>query len=246
VTRSPRARLVFRRRRKVAGDTGWLIIEDDHGAPIVEAAPPVTEQLRYIIERLRLQDPDGLPTRIGVTSALAGEGVTTVARALAGVLADDSAAKVCLVSLDWWTSDASPADRMGIAEVIAGEAETDEVLLATSIPGLEYIRAGSAEPATLPALVHDATLRNTLQELALRFHHVVVERGTGAGRALRCVRARRPAELDLADRGAGGDRPPRAGAPARRHPEPDVEQGPHAPTARGGAVMIFPLSARRA
>lgn len=175
MTRSPRARLVFRRRRKVAGDTGWLIIEDDHGAPIVEAAPPVTEQLRYIIERLRLQDPDGLPTRIGVTSALAGEGVTTVARALAGVLADDSAAKVCLVSLDWWTSDASPADRMGIAEVIAGEAETDEVLLATSIPGLEYIRAGSAEPATLPALVHDATLRNTLQELALRYHHVVVE-----------------------------------------------------------------------
>lgn len=171
----PSGRRLFGRRRRTTDRTGWLVIDDEYGDPVLSAPPPVTEQLRYVVERLRLRDADGLPTRIGVTSSLAGEGASLIARTLAGVLAGDADRTVCLVSLDWWTDAEHPVDRPGIAQIVSGEAEARLVLLDTSIPQLKHLPAGWADPDDLPALVRSTGLANTLRELALRFHHVVLE-----------------------------------------------------------------------
>lgn len=173
---SRRGRRRFGRRPPEAvGSASWLIVDDEYGDAIVQAPPPVTEQLRYIVERLRLKDADDLPTRIGVTSAVSGEGVPLVARTLAGVLAGDADRTVCLVSLDWWTTGEHPVDRPGVAQIVTGEAETNLVILDTSLPQLKHVPAGWADPGDLPALVRSTVLANMLRELALRFHHVVLE-----------------------------------------------------------------------
>lgn len=153
---------------------GWMVVEDGYGDPLVQAPPPVTEQVRYIVERMRLHGPEQVPGTLGVTSALAGEGADLVARTLAGVLAGDATRRVCLISLDWWTS-AVPADQAGIAQVVAGSADAAGVLQQTSIPRLMYVPAGPAEREVLPELARSTGLDRALKELALRFNHVVLE-----------------------------------------------------------------------
>src|SRR5947209_5435136 len=69
--------------RNVArGPEGELTLVDDSGEAVHVALPPVTESLRYMLARLRLDEIE-LPARLGLTSAISGEGVTYVARSLA-------------------------------------------------------------------------------------------------------------------------------------------------------------------
>lgn len=175
MTRSFRMRRSSRRDLDAVSSAGWLLIDDAQDRPVVEAPPPVTEQVRYIVERMRLHDADGLPGRIGVTSALAGEGAAMVARTLAGVLAGDADRTVCLVGLDWWSDTGAGDDEAGIAQVVESETEISFVRLPTSIPRLDYVPAGAAEHARLPELVRSTVLRSTLREIAMRYHHMVLE-----------------------------------------------------------------------
>ena len=50
----------------------------------------------------------GLVRRIGITSALQGEGVTSVCRSLALLLANDGVKRVCVVDLNWWSPSTWP------------------------------------------------------------------------------------------------------------------------------------------
>lgn len=154
---------------------GWLVIDDAHRLPIVEAPPPVTEHVRYMVERLRLRDEDGLPATIGVTSALPDEGASLIARTLAGVLAGDADRRVCLISLDWWNASTQDSNRGGIAHVVYNQAELGFVLLQTSMQGLDYLPAGGVEPEILPELVRSTALRHILRELGMRYNHIVME-----------------------------------------------------------------------
>src|SRR5262245_30240774 len=74
---------------------GRLALVTESGQAIHVVPPVVAESIRYMVAKLRLGEDVDLPERLGVTSALSGEGTTFIARAIALVLANDAARRVC-------------------------------------------------------------------------------------------------------------------------------------------------------
>ena len=66
----------------------------------LDSPPQVTQAVRYLLSRHELSTGQALPQRIAVVSALGGEGVTTVSRALTEVLSSDADASVCWIDLN--------------------------------------------------------------------------------------------------------------------------------------------------
>src|SRR5262245_29700785 len=79
---------------------------DDANLEAVDAA-------RLLLTSLQQRDEAGLPTRIGFTSALYGEGVTFVSRTVAAVLAHDYRQRVCFVDLNWGIDDLTTGPAKG-------------------------------------------------------------------------------------------------------------------------------------
>jgi Mrp family chromosome partitioning ATPase len=167
-------------------DGGLMVVDLDrrvrYSAPV-----EVTRALRYAVARLQTSEKGDVRPRIAVTSALSGEGVTFVASSLAALLAHDLRRKVCLVDLNWWsTIDAkerdphsgySPFDMAppGVAQVIEGKLALDEVLIPTQGWKLSLLPAGPASPAERPVFAKAPALAKLLDELQLRFDHVVLD-----------------------------------------------------------------------
>src|SRR5262245_52982493 len=83
-----------------SADGGLAIIDQEDN--LIHMTPArVASSLRYFLARVQLHGTQGLPTRLALTSALAGEGVTYVARSIAAVVAYDTPASVVLVDLNW-------------------------------------------------------------------------------------------------------------------------------------------------
>jgi Mrp family chromosome partitioning ATPase len=97
---------------------------------------------------------DGLATRlrstelraVGFTSAVFGEGASTVALGTAVSLASLEHSPVLLVDANWLhpslTHDARATDCRGLTEVLRGEVVLDEVLVSTGRPRLRFLAAG--------------------------------------------------------------------------------------------------------
>lgn len=129
---------------------------------------PVLEAVRFLIASLQNQEKEAqLPTRLGFTSALAGEGVTFIARTVAAVIAHDLRERVCVIDLNWGTEGpvredrrsrrsrrrtrteaaAPPNSPVGLADVLRRDATLREVLLQSDDPRLTTVTAGSATAA---------------------------------------------------------------------------------------------------
>jgi Mrp family chromosome partitioning ATPase len=161
---------------RVAGPDGRLSLLDDAGQPVHVARAAVVESLRYMLARLRLGDHDELPDRLGVTSAISGEGVTFVTRSLALVLTADVANRVCIVDLNWWSRSDWPADDVpGVAEVLRDGLPLEQALHVTGNPGLHILAAGRASVVERPALARSAELTKVLDELNEEFEHVLLD-----------------------------------------------------------------------
>lgn len=154
---------------------GSILVRYDEDPPHY-AAPAITTELRHMVALLESQEKGGFPQRLALTSALPGEGVTFVARSLAGVLANDLDRHVCLLELNWWGSDASTAgSRPGMADVVAGDLDVGDVLAQTTKPRLWYAPAGRAAIPQRPVLAKSERLGAVLDELAARFDHIVLD-----------------------------------------------------------------------
>ena len=96
-----------RKRQAIAPDElggfadGGLAILDDDGKPVHITPSRVASALRYFLARVELHSAEGLPSRLALTSALAGEGVTFVTRSLASVIAYDTESSVVVVDVNW-------------------------------------------------------------------------------------------------------------------------------------------------
>jgi Mrp family chromosome partitioning ATPase len=161
-----------------AAPDGSLSLVTEGGTTVHVASPTVTESMRYMLARLRTGDSVDIPHTIGVTSTIAGEGTSYIARSLALVLANDVARRVCLVDLNWWSPSPwgdSTAEHPGIAEVIRDGLPLEDMLLATTTPNLSVLPAGTATAAERPPFAHSPELNKAILELSAQFDHVVLD-----------------------------------------------------------------------
>jgi Mrp family chromosome partitioning ATPase len=166
------------RGRSSAADDGALSITDDHGDQLFRASTSVSSSVRYLLARIQLNDAAGLPQRLGVTSALRGEGVTFVSRTIAAVIAHDLNRRCCLVDLNWGhptNYESATRDSSGIAEVVNTGLSLDDVLIATAEPNLMIMPAGNVSVAQRPVLAKSDRLAEVIDELAEHFDHLVLD-----------------------------------------------------------------------
>jgi hypothetical protein len=90
------------------------------------------EAVRDLLSSLQREGDRTVPARFGFTSALAGEGVSFIARTAAAVLAHDFRQRVCLVDMNW----ASSASTGGVRRRSAGRRRRAAAVDETPLPGL--------------------------------------------------------------------------------------------------------------
>ena len=123
---------------------------------------------------------------LGVTSAIAGEGKTTIASGLAAALAEDEAligfgrepGTILLVECNVGAPPDDPRLEIspgpGLIEALRGECDIDAAIRATGVEGLSILPAG--EPAhAFPLAIRTAALPDVMAEIRLRFGMLVLD-----------------------------------------------------------------------
>src|SRR4051794_17066428 len=152
------------------------------------AAPEVTRasSFRNLYTRVLLGLQAQQHPVLGVTSAIAGEGKTTVASGLAAALAEDGAllgfgrepATTLLIECNGGAPPDDPRLALrpgpGLIEVLRGECELDAAIQAAGVERLEVLPLG--EPAhQFPLAIRSATLPDVITQLRPRFGLIVLD-----------------------------------------------------------------------
>lgn len=140
----------------------------------------LVESMRYLLTRSQGSDPALLPRRLGVTSALHGEGVTTVSRAFAAVLANDLDRTVCWIGLGQRRTASRrrkvvSSPRPGLFDVLARRAELDTVLEPTNDPRLFTCGSGTLGSSERQTLARGPEFAGLMTLLRQRFDHLVID-----------------------------------------------------------------------
>jgi Mrp family chromosome partitioning ATPase len=167
---------------------GPRVLEVDLVTSLDDAPPSAIEAARFLLASLQHQDESGnLPSRLGFTSALAGEGVTSISRTVAAVLAHDLRASVCLIELNWDTAPTSGSRRrrrrngaepeapLGLADVLRREESLRDVIASTDDPNLTVVHAGAATLAESQVFVRSERLVQVIDVLERRNEHLVFD-----------------------------------------------------------------------
>jgi Mrp family chromosome partitioning ATPase len=143
-------------------------------SPIVQELPDgLAEPLHYLIARMQMADEaKGLPRRVGVTAAAHGDGVTTITRALAAIIASDLDARVCLVDLN---PQRSPDEATGIAAAIRAGAPIERALTATADQRLFVLTSGTADVREARAICRSSEFDSALSRLEERFDYLIFD-----------------------------------------------------------------------
>src|SRR5262245_44935382 len=138
---------------------------------------PGAERFRRL-KTLLLHDPQDEPQVIVVTSALPAEGKSLVALNLALAFAADRDGDVLLVDadirrpgIDRWLQ---PAPKIGLKEVLTGEAELDHGLLEIAAHHLTLLPAGEPPRDPVPLLA-GAGARTLIATLRKRFKRIIID-----------------------------------------------------------------------
>lgn len=170
-----------RKLKNTSGDADRsLTIPTIHGAAGLSFPGPVVDNLRYMLARIgREQAPDApLPRRLGLVSALRGEGVSYLAQALGGVIAHDMPGRTCVVELNLHWPSATPfaePGAPGLAGVLEGWSKLEDALCPTGWPNLTVLPAGRADADKRPVLARGQALRDTLTQLEAMFDYIILD-----------------------------------------------------------------------
>ena len=160
------------------------------GGTLLHLVPhEVANALRFFVSRMQPEAWEGDNHTLAVTSSLLGEGVTSVARSLAAVLANDLERTVCLVETNWWSAPEVPptaeeatgnpgpgaAGRPGLAAVLSGSTSIDEALTRTSDHRLVVLTAGEMPVGKRPAAVSGGSLHDVFETLVKDYDTVVID-----------------------------------------------------------------------
>lgn len=158
---------------------GGLTIADVDDKLLHLVTPDTAQSMRFFVTRLQRMRRDNFPETIAITSALSGEGVSTVTRSLAAILAHDHDRKVCIVETNWWVtgSEVSPSEalRATLAHVIDGRTSLDDAVLPTSDPRLFTLASGAVELADRPAVVAGRPFADSVAMLAKLYDIVILD-----------------------------------------------------------------------
>jgi polysaccharide biosynthesis transport protein len=137
---------------------------------------PESEAVQSLQTSIMLSQPNTCPQVLLVTSALPGEGKTTVALNLAISLTQQG--ETCLVDADLRKAEISSKFDLrfvaGMADVLSGNGTPESVFRTTAIPNLTVLPAGTAR--TSPAqLLCQPSMQQLLQVLRQRFRFVVID-----------------------------------------------------------------------
>jgi Mrp family chromosome partitioning ATPase len=146
------------------------------GSPAYSFPGKVIDNLRYLIARAQRSQP--FPARLGMISALRGEGVTYLAHALGATLAQDRPAQICVVDLNWHWPVPSPfagPENKGLADVLSGTASLDKVIAPTNLYNLWVLPAGSLDKERRSLVAGCEALRAQIDQLSLRFDHLILD-----------------------------------------------------------------------
>src|SRR5580765_2400192 len=138
---------------------------------------PGAERFRRL-KTILLHDPQDEPQVIVVTSALPSEGKSLVALNLALAFAADRDGDVLLVAadirrpgIDRWLH---PAPKIGLEEVLSGEAEVDHGLLEIAAHHMTLLPAGEPPRDPVP-LLSGASARSLVATLRKRFKRIIID-----------------------------------------------------------------------
>ncbi|MCB9420725.1 MAG: CpsD/CapB family tyrosine-protein kinase [Ardenticatenaceae bacterium] len=169
-------RRLIRKNKKLDSvvDDQPISIEDTDGKTVLTIPENVIVDLRKMVTRI--DKVDRLPPRLVVTSALTGEGVTFISRALAATISNDLGRKVCIVELNWW----SPSSFMepvegGLAAVLNDESILEDEIIDTGWKKLSVLPAGVIARQDRPIVARSAKLKETIYQLGERFDHLIID-----------------------------------------------------------------------
>jgi capsular exopolysaccharide synthesis family protein len=138
---------------------------------------PTAEGFRGLCMSLAFADVDKPVSAVVVTSAMPGEGKSSVSLGLAVSLAE-SMGRVLLIDAD--LRKPSIADHtgldgsVGLTSVLLGSATVDDAVQQWGVPGLDILVAGTIPPNPNQLLASD-TMRATLAELKKHYDFVVID-----------------------------------------------------------------------
>ncbi len=134
--------------------------------------------VRYVLNRNELVHSDDFPQVIAVVSSIAGEGVSTMSRALASVLGSDFSASVCLIDLASFTgvTDQTVADAaLGVADLLEGTAVFDDVVQPSNLPAVDVLNAGDSGMIETGLNQHRSELADVVESARRRYDHVIID-----------------------------------------------------------------------
>jgi polysaccharide biosynthesis transport protein len=147
-------------------------------SPVPAAA---SEAIRQLLNRFEMSTGKQLPSVIAVTSALRGEGVTTLSRALASILSTDFDTNVAWIDLSWTTKSKNgsiPRSAPGISEVLRGSTDLEHIVFSDPAqPRVQLIPLGDQSPGDQARLARNPQLTDVLTELLESNSHVVIDAG---------------------------------------------------------------------
>jgi capsular exopolysaccharide synthesis family protein len=124
------------------------------------------------------QAPSEVGRTLGVTSAVQGEGKSSLSRAIAISTARDHANDVLLIECDLLrpslAADFELAPDPGLGEILDGQAELGDCVRATELPNLWLLPAGNAT-GNPSRLLRSTAITDLLQEARRRYSFIVVD-----------------------------------------------------------------------
>lgn len=154
-----------------------LPLRTRQGNPIQTFPGSTVQALRYMATRLLVNDE--LPKRLALVSALREEGVTYNALALAGLLAYDTAKRICYVDLNWWHPSrqlqAALLYKRGLSAVLTETTDWESVLIKTNYANLSLLPAGELAAQQRAATARSSQLAEAIADVSAQFDHMILD-----------------------------------------------------------------------
>jgi len=156
-------------------------VEGMHEALVAHYEPSgvISEQYRGLRTRLLTQNPDNEHRILAITSSLPRDGKSITALNMAFIMAEIRHLKVLVVDGDFRRS--SLADMLnvdpspGLADVLRGEAELDEVIRPTPSANLCFAAAGKTHGRSAAEILSSTRAARAFAQLRNRFHYTIVD-----------------------------------------------------------------------